>query len=1232
MTSTLNLPLLDRFSLDDKYTVEAGTIYLTGIQALVRLPLDQHRADARRGLRTATFISGYRGSPLGGYDMELDRNRRLLEAHHVVHQPGLNEENAATAVYGSQLAGNYPGAKYDGVLGIWYGKGPGIDRTGDVFKHANHAGVGKNGGVIALGGDDPNSKSSTLPSDSTIAFYDALMPTVYPGNVQEVLDLGLHAFALSRASGLWTAMKFVTNVADSAGTAEVAPDRIAPVIPTVELDGRPYTPQQGWRLLPPHNLEMERTLHYARLELARRYGEENRLNRVTVAGPDDWLGIVAAGKTYADVRQALEELGLDEAALNRYGVRLFKVGMLFPFTREAARRFAAGLREVLVIEEKRAFLELFLKDALYDLPDRPRVLGKTDEAGLALVPSNGELDAEIVARAIASRLRRLEIPSVERRLRELDAAAATPAIVSLARTPYYCSGCPHNTSNLAPEGSFVGAGIGCHSMGLWMDTGTFGEILGITQMGGEGSQWVGAAPFTETKHIFQNVGDGTLFHSGQMALNFAVASGVNITYKVLYNAAVAMTGGQEAVGTLPVPALTRRLEAEGVKRIIVTSDEPQKYRGVPLARIAEVWPRERIVEAQEELARVPGVTVLIHDQQCAAEKRRLRKRSKLAEPAERLFINERVCEGCGDCGHASNCLSVQPVETEFGRKTAIHQPSCNQDYSCLKGDCPAFVTVTPAAPFPALPHRDGGGSSRSRLAAIPALLALRPQRAIGARIIRSSPLPQRVGGGAWEGASSAPQATPPPLTPPSGLPEPRLIVPTDGWALHMLGIGGTGVVTVNQILGTAARLDGKHVWGLDQTGLSQKGGPVVSDLRLSYRPLETAKLSAGGADLYLGFDLLVACAPQNLAKADPARTVAVVSTSQVATGQMVTNTAVRFPALAGMLRGIEAVTRKEANVYLDAQALAEALFGTNLPANLLTLGAAWQAGTVPLSLASIERAIRLNGAAVAMNLAAFHWGRAWVAAREQVEAALRQVAPPAPEPAPLPAAARRLLDASRATGELRRLLEIRVPELIAYQDKAYAAEYVRFVMRVARVEAQRTPGETALAEAVARYLYKLMAYKDEYEVARLQLDPAQRAALQAQFGADAWIAWNLHPPLLRALGLKRKLRLGPWFAPALHGLKAGKTLRGTPLDPFGYTEIRRTERALIGEYRALIERALATLSPQTHAGAVALAELPDQIRGYEQIKLANVAKFREQAAAIADRVLVTGDSGSKRKL
>ncbi len=1210
MTRSLDLPLLDRFSLDDKYALENGHIYLTGIQALVRLPLDQHRADARRGLRTATFISGYRGSPLGGYDIELDRNRRLLDEHHVVHQPGLNEENAATAVYGSQLAGSYPGAKYDGVLGIWYGKGPGVGRTGDVFKHANHAGVGKNGGVIALGGDDPNSKSSTLPSDSTIAFYDALMPIVYPGTVQEVLDLGLHAFALSRASGLWTAMKFVTNVADSAGTAEVSPERIAPVIPTVELDGRPYTPQQGWRLLPPHNLEMERTLHNARLELARRYAEENRLNRITVSGPNDWLGIVAAGKTYADLRQALDELGLDDTALNRCGVRLFKVGMLFPFTRDAARQFAAGLREVLVIEEKRAFLELFLKDALYSLPDRPQILGKTDEEGRPLVPSNGELDAEIVARAVASRLRRLEIPSVDRRLRELDGAAALPAVISLARTPYYCSGCPHNTSNLAPEGSFVGAGIGCHSMGLWMDTGTFGEILGITQMGGEGSQWVGAAPFTETRHIFQNVGDGTLFHSGQMALNFAVASGVNITYKVLYNAAVAMTGGQDAVGMLPVPALTRRLEAEGVQRIIVTSDEPEKYRGVRLAAIAEVWPRERIVEAQEALAKIAGVTVLIHDQQCAAEKRRLRKRGKLDEPPERLFINERVCEGCGDCGHESNCLSVQPIETEFGRKTAIHQASCNKDYSCLKGDCPAFLTITPgrSALTPGPSPNPGRGElvrKRSRKLPFPYYWGHRNQPGDGGRGAR--------------------KATPTPV-PPSILPEPTPIVPADGWALHMLGIGGTGVVTVNQILGTAARLDGKHVWGLDQTGLSQKGGPVVSNLRLSSQPMETAKLSAGGADLYLGFDLLVACAPQNLAKADPRRTVAVVSTSQVATGQMVTNTAVQFPALAGMIRSIEAATRKDANVYLDAQALSEALFGTNMPANLLTLGAAWQAGAVPIALASIERAIRLNGAAVEMNLAAFQWGRTWVAERAQVEAALKQAAPAEPEPAPMHPAARRLIEASRATGELRRLLEVRVPDLIAYQDKAYAAEYVRFVTRVARAEAQRTPGRTALAEAVAGYLYKLMAYKDEYEVARLQLDPAQRAALRAQFGADVKTAWNLHPPLLRALGLKHKITLGPWFTPAMHGLKAAKALRGTPLDVFGYAEVRRTERALIAEYRALIERALETLAPETHADAVALAELPDQIRGYEQIKLANVAKFREQAAAIGDRLLVTGDS------
>src|SRR6267142_1795984 len=1050
------------FSLDAKYTLEEGRVFLSGIQALVRLPLDQHRADQRRGLRTATFISGYRGSPLGGFDQTLERERKLLDAHHVVFSSGLNEDLGATAIFGSQMAGLFPRPKYDGVLGMWYGKAPGVDRTGDAFKHANYAGVGKNGGVLALAGDDPVSKSSTLPSASEVALYDALMPTIFPGSAQEILDLGLHGFMLSRISGLWVGMKIVTNVADEVTTAEVGPSRVSPIIPTVELDGRPFEHHINVNLIPPFGLDMERTLFHARLELARRYAWENKLNRITVSTPDAWLGIMTTGK----------------------------------------------------------------------------------------------LDPDIIARAIAKRLaRKVRVESAEARIRHLDELKARPKSLTLARTAFFCSGCPHNRSTVVPEGAVAAAGIGCHGMAMGMDRG----IIGVTHMGAEGAQWVGIAPFTETPHLFQNIGDGTFFHSGGLALNYAVASGVNITYKILYNGAVAMTGGQSAAGALPIPALSRRLEAEGVKRIIITSDDPAKYSGVSIAGNAEVWHRDRLLEAQSMLAGISGVTALIHDQHCAAEKRRLRKRGKMIDPMTRVFINARVCEGCGDCGKKSNCLSVQPIDTEFGRKTAIHQSSCNKDYSCLLGDCPSFLTVEGAVPAP----------KRER---------------------RLTPLEAE-------------------------LPEPVLKVPSEGFALHMMGIGGTGVVTINQILGTAAMLDGRHVRGLDQTGLSQKGGPVVSDLKLASATIESAnKVSAGSADLYLGFDLLVATDPVNLDKAESGRTIAVVSTSQIPTGQMVVDTAVHFPELSSMLMSIDRVTRKDPNVYLDAQAIAEALFGDHMAVNPIMLGAAYQAGALPISAAAIERAIRINGVSVDMNVLAFRWGRMAVVDRTQVEAAVAQATAQAVgAPRVLSAEACALVDRVEASGELRRLLEIRVPELIAYQNAAYAGEYVDFVRRVAQVEAERAPGSGGLAEAVARHLYKLMAYKDEYEVARLHLDAAVAAQVQAKFGQTVRTYWHLHPPLLRALGLKKKIRLGSWFAPAFQLLKAMKGLRGTTLDPFGYAEVRRVERALIGEYRQIVETTLVRLSPVTHGAVVTLAELPDEIRGYEHIKLEAVARFRDKA-------------------
>jgi indolepyruvate ferredoxin oxidoreductase len=1146
------------FTLDAKYRLEEGSIFLSGIQALVRLPLDQHRADQRRGLRTATLISGYRGSPLGGLDLTLERNGPLLKEHDVVFVSGVNEDLGATAVFGSQLANLFPRPRYDGVLGMWYGKGPGVDRTGDIFKHANHAGVGRHGGVLALGGDDPLSKSSTLPTHSEVAFYDALFPVLFPGNVQDILDLGRLGFELSRYSGLWVGFKIVTNVADEISTAEVSPGRVTMVDPGFTWEGRPWRHTQNPTLLPPFGLEMEREIHYGRLEAARAFAAANGLNRITVPTPDAWLGIAAAGKAYFDLREALLEVGLDDQALRHHGIRLLKIGMLFPMEPGIVRDFARGLEELLVIEEKRAFVELFVRDVLYNLAGRPRVVGKYDLEGRPLVPASGELDADRIAQIVASRLeRRVKLGSITARVALLEALRERPAPLTLARHAYFCSGCPHNRSTVLPEGSLAAAGIGCHGMALNMDRRT----MGVTHMGGEGAQWVGMAPFTGMPHMFQNIGDGTFFHSGSLAIRQAVAAGTNVTYKILYNSAVAMTGGQDAAGAMPVPELTRALHAEGVKRILVVTDEPGKYpRGTAWAPGVEVWHRDRLDEAQRMLREIPGVTALVYDQRCAAEKRRLRKRGKLPDPAMRVVINEAVCEGCGDCGVKSNCLSVHPVDTEFGRKTQIHQGSCNKDYSCLQGDCPSFLTVVP----------------------------------------RGEPGKKRRAG----------------FTLDRELPEPVLRVPREA-AIFMTGIGGTGVVTVNQVLGTAALLDGRQVRGLDQTGLSQKGGPVVSHLKVFDRaPEVSSKIAAGAADCYLGFDLLVATSAQNLDHARPDGTIAVVSTSQVPTGSMVTSTAVQFPDLSGLRASIDRVTRKDENVYLDTLGLAETLFDDSMAANFIGLGAAYQAGALPVSAAAIEQAIQLNGVAVQMNTQAFRAGRLAVADPAWVQTVHRPRLGEVRPVAALTPGARALVDTAGAAGELRRLLEVRVPELIDYQNAAYAGEYVEVVARAAAAEQAAVPGETRLAEAVARYLFKLMAYKDEYEVARLHLKEDVARALAAEFPGGVEVQYNLHPPLLRALGLKKKLKLGRWVDGAFRALVALRGLRGTPLDPFGRAEVRRVERELIGEYRALVDKALVGLSPESHERAVKLASLPDLVRGYEEIKLANVRRFREEVKAL----------------
>jgi indolepyruvate ferredoxin oxidoreductase len=1133
-------------SLDERYQRHDGTIYLTGIQALVRMLLDRARYDREHGLATASYVSGYEGSPLGGYDLELARHRDLLSEYGILHQPGLNEELAATAVSGTQLAGRVGDAKHDGVTGVWYGKAPGLDRATDALRHANMIGTSPTGGAVALVGDDPSAKSSTLPCSSEMALAGLMIPTFYPADPAEVLAHGLHAVELSRASGLWSAIKVVTAMADGASTAQVGPPWQAPDLSDLPGGLSAYGHQPRARLLGAELAELERSQTLTRLPIAVEYIRRSGLNVITGARSAR-IGLVAAGKTYLDVRQALSALGLRDDALERHGIRLLKLGVIYPLEPSIVTDFAAGLDEIIVIEDKRAFLEDAVKSVLYGQPGAPAVHGKRSPDGSPLFTAVGELDADSVADGLARHFRSAGIPARERPPRER-------VMLPLAqRAPYFCSGCPHNSSTKVAPGTLVGGGIGCHAMVAFMPEEQVGEVIGLCQMGGEGAQWMGIAPFVTQRHLVQNLGDGTFAHSGSLAIRAAVASGANITFKLLRNSAVAMTGGQQAVGELPVDRLLALLAAEGVRKTVVTTDDPARLRrqlgGSVFKHKADIRHRDDLIDVQRELAAIDGVTVLVHDQECAAEKRRKRRRGKVAAPAERAFINERVCEGCGDCGRVSNCLSVQPVATEFGRKTRIHQSSCNLDFSCLNGDCPSFLSVTPATSKAAPP--------RAKL-----------------------------------------PATSTPLLEPERLFEP------DGFTMRITGVGGTGVVTIAQILGTAFAADGLQVRSLDQTGLAQKGGAVVSDLSVSTGPSErSAKLGYGECDLYLGCDSLVATDGTQLRAASEDRTVAVVSTTEVPTGQMIADVGQHFPAVGRVTAAIEAKVRSAR--FLDAAALATDLFGDEQYANMILVGTAYQAGALPVSAEAIEHAIRLNGVAADANIRAFRAGRSVT------------------EPA-----ASATADASPAEPDLADVLALRVGELTAFQDRACADDYASLVERVRVREAAVTGGET-LARAVAEYLYKLTAYKDEYEVARLSLSPALDEAVRVQFGEGARYQYRLHPPVLRALGMKRKISLGPWFRPAFATLVAMRRLRGTALDPFGRTEVRRTERALVAEYREVVDTLLAGLTEGNHELAVQIAALPDMVRGYEEIKLATVrtyhetlAELRAQFAASASPTLV----------
>ncbi|NMO00515.1 indolepyruvate ferredoxin oxidoreductase family protein [Gordonia sp. TBRC 11910] len=1147
------------FSLDDRYTRDSGSIYLTGIQALVRMVRDRAIVDRAAGLQTASYISGYEGSPLAGYDLEIARRHKYLTPYDITHRPALNEELAATSVMGSQvaarvgrLAADASGTKRDGVVGYWYGKAPGLDRATDALRHANIIGTHPNGGAVALVGDDPGAKSSTVPCASEMALADLYMPILYPADSADILDYGVHAALMSRASGLWTSLKISAHVADGASTALIDPERI--VVDYGALGTSPHIP--SGRLLGANLMELEQNQLTIRLPRALEYARLNGLNQIVTHTADDRIGIVAAGKTYLDVREALRLIGITDADLARLGIRILKLGMVYPIERSILDRFIAGLDEVIVVEEKRDFIETMMRDILFRRPDAPAIVGKTHEDGSTLFSRFGELDVDAVTRGMASRLGgHHHIESAQRWLDDHTNRRERINLPLAVRTPYFCSGCPHNSSTKVTDDTLVGAGIGCHAMVLLMDPQQVGDVAGVTQMGGEGSQWLGMAPFVEEKHFVQNVGDGTFMHSGSLALRAAVASGENITYKLLFNGTVAMTGGQDPVGQMDLPQMVNLLLAERVSKVVVTSDDPARTRALRLPDSVEVRHRDDLLDVQTELAHVPGVTVLVHDQHCAAEKRRKRKRGTYDTPTQRVMINERICEGCGDCGEKSNCLSVHPISTEFGRKTHIDQSSCNFDFSCLKGDCPAFVTVTP-------------GTERAR-DRVPAL------------------------------AASLPEPTRSPLA-------------TGNFTVRVTGIGGTGVVTVSQILATAAVLDGHAARTVDMTGLAQKGGAVVSDLKVSREPVEqAAKVASDDCDVYLACDQLVGADPVNLKVASQEKTVAVVSTAKVPTGSMVVDTRVGFPAAAQVHSAID--DRVARAVYLNAAALSEELFDDEQYANMMMVGAAYQTGALQISAESIERAIDLNGVAVEANVQAFRRGRQAVVDPNAVAAAAESIRVAAPEYTPSDAAARAV--APFGESDLASTVMRRYDELVAYQNEDYARSYLADVTRV-----HLSGLGEQFSVAVAKNLFKLMAYKDEYEVARLTDDAAFAAEVADTFGTDAKVAVRLHPPTLRAMGMREKMALGRWAKPGLKGLAAMKRLRGTAMDPFGHTEIRRTERELVVEYRGVVDQLVARLGGSSNtanlATAVAIAELPDMVRGYEGVKMANVAKYRAELARL----------------
>jgi indolepyruvate ferredoxin oxidoreductase len=1162
-------------SLDDKYTLERGHAFMTGTQALIRLMMLQRQADEKAGLNTGGFITGYRGSPLGNVDLTAAKAKKHLSKYHVKFHPGVNEDLAATSVWGTQQVNMFPGAKYDGVFAMWYGKGPGVDRCGDVFKHANLAGTSKHGGVLVVAGDDHAAKSSTAAHQSEHILKACGIPVLYPSTVQEYLDYGLHGIALSRYTGLWVSMKCVTDIVESGAVVEINPDRVQPVIPDNFV-----LPADGVNIRTPDPvLAQETRMNNYKWYAALAYARANKLNQIIWDSPHAKIGIITAGKSYLDTREALADLGIDEQVAKDIGIRLYKIGMTWPLESEGVREFAQGLEEILVVEEKRQILEYALKEELYNWKDevRPRVVGKFDDSGEWsnlhgsghgewLLPATYELNPAQIARAIASRVTRYFAGHpVEQRVKErvafLEAKEAALSNVGKPdpnkdRIPHFCSGCPHNTSTKVPEGSRALAGIGCHYMVTWMDR----ETSTFTHMGGEGVTWVGAAPFTNEKHVFCNLGDGTYYHSGLLAIRAAVSGDVNITYKILFNDAVAMTGGQEFDGPLDPGMISRQIAAEGVNPIIVVTDEPEKYpAGYPWAAGVTVRHRSELDAVQRELRECKGVSAMIYDQTCASEKRRRRKKIDkdgkpgFPDPAKRAVINEAVCEGCGDCSVQSNCLSVEPLETDFGRKRQINQSSCNKDFSCVNGFCPSFVTV------------EGGKLKK------PAKMKIEAGNALD---VNTLPYP--------------------------ALPDTK--VP---FGVLVTGVGGTGVITIGQIMAMAAHLQGKACSVLDMTGLAQKGGAVMSHVRLADKAddIQSTRVGTGMADLVIGCDLIVTAGKDALSRMGEGRTYAAINANGTPTSTFIKNPDWQFPG-ATAENDIRKACGEGRVDMIDAASIATALMGDNIATNMFILGYAWQKGWVPLEGAALMRAIELNGVSIDFNKQAFNWGR--LAAHDL--AAVKRLAAPA-----------QVVELKRAPN-LDDIINQRVNFLTDYQNAAYAQQYADFVAQVKAAESKIADGKALrLTEAVAKYLFKLMAYKDEYEVARLHSDGKFQKKIADMFEGDYAIHFHLAPPLFAKRdqqGHLIKQHYGPWMMKVFGLLASFKSLRGTALDIFGYTEERKMERALPVEYKKTVSQLLPLLNANNLAKAVAVASIPEDIRGYGHVKERHLEAAKNKEAGL----------------